>query len=174
VNTDEAKQFLEKYHLQGYSTSKINIGCYYNEELIGIMTFGSPRFNNDFEYELIRLCWKSDVNVLGGTEKMFNYFVKEYNPKSIVSYCDLSKFSGNIYFKLNFQTSANNLTGPNYVWVNKRRDIVLKRYQTQKQKLIEEGLGKYGNTEDEIMSNLNYLKIYNSGNLRFEWYNDTN
>ena len=46
---------------------------------------------------------------------------------------------------------------------------ILNRYQTQKNKLIQEGFGDYGNTEDEIMDNLGYLKIYNSGNLRFRW-----
>ena len=35
--------------------------------------------------------------------------------------------------------------------------------------LIDSGLGKYGSTEDEIMDNLGYVKIYDSGNLKFEW-----
>ena len=35
--------------------------------------------------------------------------------------------------------------------------------------LIEDGLGIYGDTEDEIMSNMGYIKVYDSGNLRLTW-----
>ena len=33
---------------------------------------------------------------------LFNYFKNKTNPKSIISYCDLSKFSGEVYEKLGF------------------------------------------------------------------------
>ena len=31
------------------------------------------------------------------------------------------------------------------------------------------GYGRLGNTENEIMKNLGYYKIYNSGNIKLEW-----
>mgnify|MGYP007037140579 CR=1 FL=1 len=64
------------------------------------MTFGKPRYNKNYEYELIRYC--SSKNIVGGAEKLFNYFIKTYNPKSIISYCDWSKFNGDVYLKLGF------------------------------------------------------------------------
>lgn len=47
--------------------------------------------------------------------------------------------------------------------------VVLSRYQTQKHKLIEQGLGVYGSTEDDIMYNIGYYKIYDSDNIKMLW-----
>lgn len=37
---------------------------------------------------------------------------------------------------------------------------VLSRYQTQKRKLLDLGLGNVGRTDDEIMYKLGYYKVY--------------
>jgi hypothetical protein len=174
VSSEEASTFCDKYHMQGGVNCTVNIGCFYNSELIGVMTFGKPRFDSNAEYELIRLCWLPNYNIVGGTEKLFKYFVTKYKPDSIISYCDLTKFTGNSYLRLGFKTKSEWLTKPNYVWVNKRADIVLTRYQTQKHKLIEIGLGTEDQTEDEIMYNNDYIKIYNSGNIKFIWNSELN
>ena len=169
ISYDDCKEFLNQYHLQGAINSSIYLGCYHNNELIGVMTFGKPRFNNEYEYELIRLCWKPEYRVIGGTKKLFKYFISNYNPDSIVSYCDITKFKGDVYFNLGFKTNIAYLTEPNYVWVKNNTNDVLTRYQTQKQNLLSYGLDVFGNTEDEIMDNLGYFKVYNSGNMKFIW-----
>lgn len=169
VNTEEAKGFINKFHLQGYSASTINVGLYSENTLVGIMTFGKPRFNNNFEYELIRLAYDSSVVVIGGTEKMFKYFIDNYNPNSVLTYCDISKFSGNTYEKLGFKSIENGLTKPNYVWINPVKNIVYKRYQTMKHKLISQGLGTEEQTENEIMHSQGFIKVYDCGNLKLMW-----
>lgn len=169
INSEKTREFLNKYHLQGYTTSSIELGCFDNntDELLGVMTFGKSRFDTEADYEIIRLCWKSDITVVGGTQKLFNTFVKSYDVEYMVTYADVSKFTGNIYLDLGFKTEG--ISEPGYVWVNNRDNTVLKRYQTMKHKLIEQGFGSYGSTEDEIMENLGYLKIYNSGNVKLHW-----
>ena len=62
------------------------------------------------------------------------------------------------------------ITEPNYVWVSPDKATVLSRYQCQKHKLLVYGLGGCDETEDEIMRNLGFLRVYDSGNLRLEWY----
>jgi len=54
VPTKEARKFIDENHMQGYINSLIKIGLFYESELIAIMTFGKPRYNNKYEYELIR------------------------------------------------------------------------------------------------------------------------
>lgn len=169
IDDTAVKQFLTSNHLQGYAMSSVNIGCYIDDELVGVMTFGTPRFNKEYEYELIRYCCKDHIKILGGASKLFTYFIKKYKPKSIITYSDISKFTGNIYTKLGFKVQENAITKPNYVWYNHSNNQVLSRYKTQKAELIRLGLDKYGSTEDEIMYNLGYYKIYNSGNIRLEW-----
>lgn len=171
ISSEKAYEFCDKYHLQGRANSSINLGCYSGDELVGVMTFGTPRFDTNSEYELIRLCWKTGVSVVGGAEKMFSYFIETYlKPKeSIITYCDISKFSGNVYLRLGMQTNINEVTNPGYVWVSQDQKEVLSRYQTQKHKLLKLGLGELGKTEDDIMYNLGYYKIYNSGNIKFTY-----
>ena len=49
------------------------------------MTFSKPRFNNQYDYELIRFCSLKGFNVIGGASKLWKYFLKKYNPKSVIS-----------------------------------------------------------------------------------------
>lgn len=166
------KEFTEENHLSGYSSSKKAYGLYNGDELISVMTFGEPRFNNNYEWELIRYCNKPGIIIVGGAEKLFKHFIRENKPKSVISYCNISKFSGNVYSKLGFKATVSDITEPNYKWVRqnaKDSTDVLSRYQTQKAKLLSMGYGEYGDTEDSIMSNLGYYKVYDSGNLRFTW-----
>lgn len=174
IDTDIEKEFLNSYHLQGYASSSIKYGLYsqQDDELISIMTFGASRFNNQYQYELIRYCNKPEIRVIGGAEKLFKRFIKDHNPEQIMSYCSLSKFSGGVYSRLGFDRADKFITEPNYVWVpyNFSNDkTVLTRYQTQIKKLKDQGLEVYGHTEDEIMQNRGYFKIYDSGNMRFVW-----
>ena len=67
----EAYEFINKYHIQGYARSSIRLGLFYKDELVSIMTFGKPRYNKKFDYELIRYC--SSKLVVGGCEKLFAY-----------------------------------------------------------------------------------------------------
>lgn len=168
ISNIDAINFCNKYHLQGGINSSINIGCFYNEELIGVMTFGKPRFSNNEEWEILRLAFMSGTKVLGGAQKMFEYFTTKYKPHNIISYCDIAKFSGNIYRSLGFILDS--ITSPNYVWSNSVGEVYT-RYQTQKHKLISYGFcdSDTNLTEDDIMKSLGYYKIYDSGSYKFVW-----
>ena len=176
VSVEDSKEFLNKNHLQGYSHASIRLGLYNNNELISIMTFGKPRFNPNYEYEIVRLAHRNNIKVIGGTAKLFKHFIKNYDPASVITYCDISKFNGNVYNKLGFkiENKENFLTKPNYVWVNTSTDEVYKRYQTQKSNLIKNGLGSEEQTEDEIMKSHGFIKVYDSGNLKLIWKKEIN
>src|SRR5574344_2019638 len=107
VPKKEEVNFLNTYHFQGYIKSETAIGLYKNEELLSIMTFGKPRYSKKYDIEILRLCSKDTV--VGDASKLLNYYVNKYNPKSIISYCDLSKFNGNVYKKLDFKRKSCNI-----------------------------------------------------------------
>lgn len=163
INNEICKDFLSKHHLQGNAGASVKLGCMLGDELIGVMTLGKPRFNFDYEYEIIRLCWDSKYNVIGGTAKLLKYFEDNYTPKSIITYTDSSKFSGEVYIRNGFEMLED--TEPNYRWFKGLKN--LSRYQTQKHKLIEQGLGDFGESETEIMHNLGYYRVYDCGNKIF-------
>lgn len=168
VTDKEAKQFINAIHLQGYSKSSINIGLYYKDTLVSIMTFGKPRYNKKYEYELIRYCYL--YNIIGGAEKLFKYFLRNYSPKSIISYCDLSKFSGNVYEKLGFSLLSQTIN-PSKHWYNPRtnkhitNNLLLARGYDQ---LFGTNYGK-GTSNEELMINNNFLELYDCGQASYVW-----
>lgn len=164
VNLKDAKIFIEENHLQGYTKSEINIGLYYENELVSIMTFGKPRYNKKYDYELIRYC--SSKNIIGGAEKLFSYFIKNYNPKSIISYCDLSKFNGNTYEKLGFELKCISI-GKH--WYNPKTgqhitDNLLR--QRGFDQLFNTNYGK-GTSNEELMLNAGFVEIYDAGQATY-------
>ena len=117
INDVDTNKYLDTYHLQGTCRGqKIRLGLYYDNKLVSLMTFGKSRFNKSCEYELLRYC--SHYNVIGGAEKLFKYFVDNYKPHSIVSYCDTSKFSGKVYDVLGFKYVKTN--SPRKHWYSRK------------------------------------------------------
>ena len=160
--------FCDKYHIQCKATATINIVLKNSDgTILGAMTFGKPRFNASYEYELVRLVYAPGYKIVGGAERMFKFFIKKYNASTIISYCNASKFIGQVYINLGFLYDG--MSKPNYVWVSEHGDNVLTRYQSVKASLIDKGLGQENETEFEIMSRLGYYKVCDSGNLRFTW-----
>ena len=111
ISKQDANSFLNKYHIQNScKNNKINIGLLENNQLVQVMTFGKPRYNKNYEWELLRLCSCSNYIIIGGAERLFKYFIKSYNPRSIISYCDISKFTGDVYERLGFKIKRANKT----------------------------------------------------------------
>lgn len=164
INDKEAKSFLDENHLQGKANSSIRIGLYFKDELVSLMTLGKPRFNKNFDWELIRFCNKKGTSVIGGASKLLKYFYRNFNG-SMISYADRSHSNGNLYKELGMKLQGK--TSPNYIW--SKNGLILTRYQTQKHKL-KDLLGETFNpnlTESENMYNSGYLKFFDSGNLIF-------
>lgn len=165
VSLVEKVKFLNKNHMQGDDKSSVKLGLYYNNELVSLMTFVKPRFNKNYEWELSRFCSKSNCNVVGGASKLFKYFMKTYNPKSIISYSNIAHTRGCLYKTLGMTLQG--ISEPNYVWCN--HSEILTRYQCQKHKLIKEGFK--GNSETDIMHSRGYYRIYDCGNKVWIWKN---
>ena len=167
IDTKSCREFLNKNHIQGYCPSKYNIGLLYKNELVSIMTFGNLRISlgqrsKDGSYELLRFCNKLGMSIVGGASKMFNFFIKQYNPASIISYADRCWSNGNLYRRLGFKIES--ITKPNYYYVI--NGIRKNRFNYRKDRLIKEGFDS-NKTEFEIMKERGYNKIYDVGNYRF-------
>jgi hypothetical protein len=160
------KDFIDKYHLQGSGRpTNMNYGLFYENELISVMTF-SITSKHDCDYELVRFCSSKRVN--GGASKLFKQFTKEFSPKSILSYNDNRIGNGTVYHSLGFEFINN--TKPGYFWVDKNSDKRLSRTKFTKKILVEVGYDP-SKTEDEIMKDIGYLKIYDAGHRIFKWTN---
>ena len=163
-------EFLDKNHIQGFVGSKVKLGLFYEDELVSLMTFGNRRVamgkkaTNDGEYELLRFCNKLRTNIIGGASKLFKYFIKNYNPEEITTYADRSISQGQLYKTLGF--TFNGKTEPNYYYIID--GIRHHRFNFRKDKLVKEGFDS-NKTEHEIMLDRNIYRIYDSGNLKYNY-----
>ena len=164
VSLEDTATFLNEYHLQGNCRGqKIRLGLYYNDELVELMTFGDPRYNKKYEYELLRLCTDNKYSVIGGASKLFSHFIKIYDPESVISYCDNSKFDGSVYKNLGFKLDSFGL--PSKHWYSLRNgkhitDNLLR--QRGYDQLFGGDYGK-GTSNEELMIQNNFVEIYDCG-----------
>jgi hypothetical protein len=169
VKTKDKSKFLNENHIQGMVGSSINLGLYYNDELVSLMTFGKKRLalgnkiKNDNEYELLRFCNKLNTSVVGGASKLLKYFIQTYKPTEILSYADKRWSNGNLYKKLGFVEVKS--TSPNYFYiVNKKRKH---RFEFRKDILVKNGFDST-KTEFQIMEERGIPRIYDVGNFVFK------
>lgn len=168
ISLSNAKNFLDEYHLQKSAVAKINLGLFYKETLVAVMTFGKPRYSKKYEYELIRFC-SPIYNICGGGEKLFKYFIENYLPHSIISYCDISKFDGNIYNNLGFNLLK--ITPPNKHWYNiKTKEHITDNLLRQRgfDQLFNTNFGK-GTDNEKLMIDHGFVSVYDSGQKVFIW-----
>ena len=171
VSEVDTGNYLDTYHLQGTCRGqKIRLGLYYNNQLVSLMTFGKSRFNKKYEYELLRYC--ASHNVVGGAEKLFKYFIDNYKPSSIVSYCDTSKFSGKVYDTLSFEFIKTNKPRKHWYSMKERRHITDGLLLSQGyDRLFKESHGK-GTSNEELILARGYLPVYDCGQSTYIWRND--
>lgn len=171
------KDFLTENHLQGSCYGNIiNLGLYLNDELVQVMTFGKPRYNKNYEWELLRLCTHSNYIVVGGAEKLFKHFVNDYKPKSIISYCDISKFTGDVYKRLGFELLKQ--TTPQKIWNKGDKEYITDNLLRQRgfdqligSKLNPPQIYGKGTDNEELMLKYGWLPVYDCGQKVFVWYN---
>ena len=167
VSSKITKEFLIDNHIQGNVNSKINLGLYYNDELVSLMTFGNLRKSmgstqKDDSYELLRFCNKLNTTVIGGADKLLKNFIRLYTPKEIISYADRRWSQGNLYEKLNFTHIHD--SKPNYWYIlGTNREY---RFKYRKDVLVKEGYDP-SKTEHQIMINRGIYRIYDCGNKKF-------
>ena len=171
VNEVDANKYLDTYHLQGTCRGqKFRLGLYYDNKLVSLMTFGKSRFNKNCEYELLRYC--SHYSVICGAEKLFKYFVDNYKPNSIVSYCDTSKFSGKVYDILGFKYVKTNSPRKHWYSRKEKRHITDGLLLSQGyDRLFKENHGK-GTSNEELILARGYLPVYDCGQSTYIWRSD--
>ncbi len=156
-NYQEVKHLLQ-YHQQGTITATKYIGLYHKEELVLAMLFGKPRNTKNIEWEIYREVCKEGYSIVGGKSKVFNYFVKTYNPQSVLSFVDRSKFTGKSYQIMGFELEK--ICEARYDWVYKDSFIFKKRQPA----IYKEMMALY--IENKV------FRVYDSGRYKYVYKNN--
>lgn len=169
------EKFLTKYHIQGSIWSDYRYGLFYKNRLVSVMTFNKPRYAtghkpNPGYYELGRFCSVSNFKIVGGASKLFAHFIKTINPLEVYSYSDNRWGDGKVYEKLGMTFVRN--TPPNYFYTKYFKERY-NRIQYQKSRLF--GMKSYDKnlTEEEIMRQEKFFRIWDCGSKLFIWKNAT-
>jgi len=166
VSSTIATAFLEQNHIQGKVGSAVRYGLEYEGELVALMTFGKPRFNAHYKWELLRYCTKLHMNIIGGASRLLSHF-RKLRDGAIISYADMRWSDGALYEQLGFTKHEQSEGSSSYFYTDGK--VILKRYAAQKHKLPKL-LGDSYNpnmTEKDNMLNAGYAIVYDPGQLVF-------
>jgi len=176
IDNNTKNNFLNHYHIQGSDKSTINYGAYYQDELVGVMTFNGNRNmtkNNNGEYELTRFATKLGYSISGLGSKLLKTFINDVQPKSIISFADIRwtpNVNDNLYTKMGFKLIK--LIEPNYTYYNSKINKYKRFHKFNfgknniKKKYPNVDLNK---SEFEIMSELGYDKIWDCGLIKYQY-----
>ena len=178
INKTEKDIFLNKNHIQGVDNSNIYLGAYFNNKLVSVMTLDNKRKmskhkNEENSYELLRFATDIEFRVVGIASKFLSFFIKKYNPKSIISFADrrwtLDK-DNNLYTKIGFKLIKT--LKPDYSYYNPKLDRY-KRYHKfgfGKKSIKKKFPDIYSDEKTEwvMMQEVGYDRIWDCGKFCYE------
>lgn len=169
INDKIKNDFLLLNHIQGKDfNTECNLGAYYNNELVAVMTFKKTNFvkgGDGSEMELSRFCSKLNTNVVGIASKIFKHYVSTNNVKSVISYADRRWSLGNLYKSIGFTFDGH--SKPNY-WYMKDYTTRMHRSNFMKH-MLKDKLEKFDPslTEWENMKLNGYDRIWDCGTTKW-------
>lgn len=164
VNKDKAKEFLNENHILGNCYSTMRYGLYQNNELISIITLSK----SSNSYTLLRYCNKTNCNVNGSFEKLFDKFIKEYNPNVVIASIDRRYINDKSIIDNGF--IKHGTTKPTFYYVvgMERKD----KSEFTKKKLFDEYDYKQEVTLHQFCLSKKWYRIYDCGRIIYKWTNN--
>lgn len=160
VPSTEADAFYAKTHYIGPVKAPINYAVFYGQAMVACMSFKRPaRQQVKHDYELVRMSSDGLHRVHGIWSKLFNRFITERNPSSIVTYSDNRFFNGAVYGKMGFVHDGN--VPQDYYWVKGLRRV----HKSSMRKSKEEK--SMGMTESELRESDGWRKLFDLGKTRW-------
>jgi len=160
-----ANEFLESNHIKGKCPLNSAYGLYYDNDLVGVICISKCRFSKLYDWEIARLAFKLNTNIVGGFSKLLKGALT-YHTGSLISYTSNNKFSGKSYKKCGFEKVHENLPGY-YYWKSGK---VLNRMNAQKHKLpkLLDNCDE-NKTESENMFSAGYRRYWDCGTTLWKY-----
>ena len=109
LSNKDVRKFLEDNSLFGYRSASVTFGLYYENELVMVYSFGNNFYGRKKDTEVIRVCTKKNTQVIGGSSKCLNYYIKNYakSGETIIFYVDAIHHSGSSMSEFEFVKHEN-------------------------------------------------------------------
>lgn len=167
IDTKRARNFIEKYHIQGYVGSFLKLGLFHEDELVAVMTFSkASRAKGNRHHDIVELSrYCASTKVVGGAGKLFKHFTKSPQARNftkVISYADLRWNTGDMYTKIGFEQGGR--SGPNYWYFVPGGTKRTHRFKYRKRSTDVQTISEWENRKQEGLN-----RIWDCGNLRFTY-----
>ena len=167
TNKDIAYEFLDKNHIQGRTGFTIAIGAYYQNNLVGVMTFKKEK---EGYWDLNRFATDINHQCVGIGGKLFKYFIRNYPFIEIKSFADRRWTTdpyNNLYTKLGFEFDS--YVPPTYWYYNPKINSYTRfhKFGFRKQHLHKQYDLPLTMTEREMTETLGYTRIWDCGLIKY-------
>ena len=167
TNKNEAYEFLDKNHIQGRTGFTVGLGAYYNNELVGVMTFKKEK---ECYWDLNRFATDINHQCIGIGGKLFKYFIRNYGFQEIKSFADrrwTTDPTNNLYTKLGFEFDS--YVPPSYWYYNPKISKIERfhKFGFRKQHLHKQYGLPLTMTEREMTESLGYTRIWDCGLIKY-------
>lgn len=167
VNSRDTRKFLDENHIQGFCNSTYKYGLYYNDELVAIMLFSKENNASSKDrtgWTLQRFCNRLNTSIIGGATRLLTHFCKERPDGDIISFASHDISNGYLYEVLGFEYTGE--IQACYWYVHNQSHERFHRSSFMKKDLVRKGYDP-SLTEEQIMMQTDYLRIYDSGQSKY-------
>ena len=159
ISSLDGNGFLQKHHIQGSVPGSKFFGGYNETNLVSVLaykisgdTLEITRFANDFK------------TYPGLFSKYLSYIQKNVNVRKIVTFADLRISYGDLYNKTGFDQEE--VLGPTYYYTDYTE--VYHKFNFRKKQIEKKfNVNVENKTEKELMEELGYDRIWDSGKIKF-------
>lgn len=160
VTTEQAKNFFEANHIQGFVGSGVYLSLQHLGELVACASFRK----RGEDYELTRYATSNLVR--GGHSKLVTYFERHWEYRNLITFADLTYGDGSLYRTTGWVEDGT--VSPDYMYlvggVRKHKfGYRVDRFRRDPALKFEEGL-----TERELAELNGLLRVYDAGKIRFK------
>lgn len=170
ISNQRAKEFHNNNHVSGGVNAAAHYGLAVGDDIYSVISVSKPRWNANHDMEIVRFSSRRETIVRGGFSKLFKHVLKEFDPSSVLAYCDLRFGTGGVYNHNGFEATHD--TVPNYWYYDKRSDkegSFESRQKYQKSKLSNFPEYDSKKTERQIMLERGYYRIFDCGSRAYVW-----
>lgn len=169
ISASDGASFIEKYNIEGDKNADYYLGGYFHGELVAVMSFKNVE---EGDWELLSIATKDTYVYQGVASKMFRSFVRDRNPKTVISYSNRNwdnRMSENVYSKMGF--CFDSVVEPTFRYYSER----IERHDTFSPESLDIEAIRVENgfpsnmSKDEILANAGYDKVWNCGQFAYKW-----
>ena len=163
IDPKQAAIFLDQYHIQGNGGGSVHLALQDTSSIVAVMQFK----NTSRGWLLNR--YATSAHVVGGASKLFQYFIKTYNPCTVFTFADHRLSNGKLYDVMG--ATSHQVLPPDYCYsgpgCNGRR---IHKFNFR-HKFLNKRIPNYnsGLTEFENCDNAKLWRIWDCGKTKYTW-----